>query len=189
MTTIDPDRQGKCYVLAQQGIYYAPDARNLRLVHGSINGGKTDHAWLLTVNDDGHPVSVWDPVLNQTFPYEEYLSEARADAEATYTREEAIRYWSAAGHFGPWHETGLKGALTMLSALLRELGVEDSSVTAVCKEIDEAAKETAYGVVMSLRGTNAGIGSAPDEWRKGWDSALFAAANLLNTGDIDGKKA
>lgn len=181
MTRIDPARQGNCYPLAYLRMLDLED-ENLRLAHGTINGGNTNHAWIVTLNEAGYSVKVWDPVLDRSFSYTAYLTQALAAAEIVYTREEALRLFNEKGHYGPWHETGLPGALTTLSAALRDLGASEQRVREITSEIEKAASESAASLVSSLRIGDSGAQVLPNDWRSGWGAALTNALGLIDQG-------
>jgi hypothetical protein len=92
-------RRGRCYELAFRVMHEEPGAERFVLVHGVV-GGRLGHAWIEL--DDG---TVYDPVLDQRVPVDEYTTMFHAVAERRYTRAEALENMLKNNKHGPWHDT------------------------------------------------------------------------------------
>jgi hypothetical protein len=88
------NRLGRCYELAWRATVEEPGSEQFTLVHGRTAFG--GHAWVWL--PDGR---IYDPTLDCHLTKDEYVG---AIAEATYTREQALKALIITGHYGPWHE-------------------------------------------------------------------------------------
>lgn len=90
-------RAGRCYELAYRGCC---QANEWTVVHGETIGplgvGRMGHAWL---ENNGW---VYDPVLDRTMPFDEYVWRVEAVVLKRFTAWEMYNQAAKCGHYGPW---------------------------------------------------------------------------------------
>lgn len=93
------DNLGKCYQLSWQ---WVSTHRDYKLAHGYITKRGTDicidHAWT-EIGD-----TVYDPVMEKSFPKQVYFALMQAEEAKVYTAAEAMKMGASTGVYGPWHK-------------------------------------------------------------------------------------
>jgi hypothetical protein len=102
---IDKKRLGKCYVLSGRFVMDHPE---YDLIHGTVTR-RTDnytiqHAWVEKIEESGKYKirMVYDPVMNESLPWDAYERLMGAKEENRYTHEQMIHTLAKQKNWGPW---------------------------------------------------------------------------------------